>query len=109
MKFEGVTGFYPLSPLQEGLLFHSLAAPRSGMYFNQCQFTMRGALNVDAFRRAWDETTKQHDILRTFFVWEGLKSPVQVVNREATLPFALHEWQHDDANRNPNRREALPC
>ena len=108
MTFEGVTGFYPLSPLQEGLLFHSLAAPRSGMYFNQCQFTMRGQLNVDAFRRAWDEATKQHDILRTFFVWEGLKSPVQVVNREVTLPFELHDWQrYDDATQNEHLQSLL--
>jgi hypothetical protein len=32
---KDVQDFYPLSPLQQGLLFHSLSDPASGMYFNQ--------------------------------------------------------------------------
>jgi amino acid adenylation domain-containing protein/FkbM family methyltransferase len=88
-----VDTFYPLSPLQEGLLFHSLAAPHSGIYFNQCIFTLRGDLDADALQRAWQAVTDRHPALRTFFVWEGLPEPVQVVERTVNISFQELDWR----------------
>ena len=93
MRSENVEDFYPLSPLQEGLLFHSLSAPESRMYFNQVIATLQGDLNDSAFKRAWQRLLDRHPILRTFFVWEDLKAPIQVVDRQIMLPFEQHDWR----------------
>ena len=49
---KNVETFYPLSPMQQGLLFHSLFAPESGVYVEQISCTLDVDLNVPAFQRA---------------------------------------------------------
>src|SRR5205807_2681021 len=83
---EGVEDIYPLSPLQEGLLFHTLYEPESKAYFSQLNCRIE-QVDVQAFRRAWEEVIRRHAILRTGFLWEGLKEPVQVVRRAVELPW----------------------
>src|SRR6185295_11777610 len=51
---RGIEDVYPLSPLQEGLLFHSLYAPQGGLYVEQVQNRFRGALDLKALRTAWE-------------------------------------------------------
>ncbi len=99
MPNQDVESFYPLSPLQQGLLFHSLSEPDSGMYFNQTAVELKGDLNADALRAAWQQAVDEHPILRTFFVWEGVESPIQVVQKKAQMPFSVVDWtQRDEAN-----------
>lgn len=93
MKNKNIEDFYPLSPMQQGILFHSLAAPESVIYFEQFSWTIQGELNITAFRRAWQHIVERHSILRTSFVWSGLKEPVQIVHRQITLPWVLHDWR----------------
>ena len=82
-----VETFYPLSPMQQGMLFHSLAEPQSGMYVELSHVELTGGLDVDNFIKAWQKVVDHHPILRTSFVWEGLKEPVQVVRQKVSLPF----------------------
>jgi len=92
MQNQDVESFYPLSPLQQGLLFHSVSEPDSGMYFNQTAVELHGALNADALRAAWQAAVDEHPILRTFFVWEGVESPIQVVRKKAQMPLEIVDW-----------------
>ncbi len=96
MQNQDVESFYPLSPLQQGLLFHSLSEPDSGMYFNQTAIELRGRLNEEALRAAWQQAVDEHPILRTFFVWEGVESPIQVVRKKAQMPFSMVDWTERD-------------
>ena len=93
MSRKNVEDLYPLSPLQQGLLFHTLYAPASGVYVEQLSCTLGGELDSDAFERAWRQTIDRHPILRTAFVWEGLDEPLQVVRRSVRLPFAQEDWR----------------
>jgi surfactin family lipopeptide synthetase C len=45
MKLENVEEVYQLSPLQQGILFHTLYAPSSGLYFNQVLCSIHGDLD----------------------------------------------------------------
>ena len=84
---------YPLSPMQQGMLFHSLYAPESGMYIEQTRFELNGNLNVPAFIQAWQQLTDRHPVLRTAFVWENLEQPIQIVGRQVKLPWEMQDWR----------------
>ncbi|KAM3100396.1 amino acid adenylation domain-containing protein [Phormidesmis sp. 146-12] len=93
MKAKNVADIYELSPMQQGLLFHTLHDPESIAYFDQNSFTLRGKLNIPAFKRAWEIVLERHSILRTSFHWATLKKPVQVVHQQIELPWQELDWR----------------
>ena len=106
MGLKNIEDFYPLSPIQQGMLFHSLAAPNSGVYFEQFSCTLKGELNVAAFHHAWQQVINRHSILRTSFAWEGLKEPVQIVHRQVELAWEQKDWRHLSVNQQQEQIEA---
>lgn len=84
---------YPLSHLQQGMLFHTISEPASGVYIEQLCCELRGALDISAFQAAWQEMIKRHDVLRTAFAWQGLPEPLQVVLERAKLPLDVLDWR----------------
>jgi amino acid adenylation domain-containing protein/non-ribosomal peptide synthase protein (TIGR01720 family) len=93
VKKRSIEDIYALSPLQEGMLFHTISAPESAFYFQQFICTLKGAVDTDAFKRAWQCLVDRHAVLRTCFVWERDGEPVQVVLRGLTLPWEELDWQ----------------
>jgi non-ribosomal peptide synthase protein (TIGR01720 family) len=83
---------YPLTPLQQGLMFHSLFAPGSGFYLIQLKLDFQ-QLNKEAFQRAWQEVINRHEILRTAFVSEGAKESLQVVLSKVALSWHEENWR----------------
>ncbi|WP_332847130.1 non-ribosomal peptide synthetase [Pseudomonas lactucae] len=83
---------YPLSPLQQGMLFHALQAPDESHYLNQLSLAIDG-LDALRFKQAWDTTVARHDVLRTRFLWEGLSQPLQAVLRSVPSPVRLLDWR----------------
>ncbi|WP_442938107.1 amino acid adenylation domain-containing protein [Nostoc sp.] len=92
-KSRNIEDIYPLSPMQQGMLFESLYAPDTGVYFEQLSFTLKGELNVAAFEQAWQQVVARHSILRTAFVWEQLTQPLQIVYRQVDIKLNRHDWQ----------------
>ncbi|MEG1043082.1 MAG: condensation domain-containing protein, partial [Pseudomonas sp.] len=88
-----VQDLYPLSPMQQGMLFHSLYAQAQGEYINQMSVCVEG-LDPQRFRDAWQATVDAHDILRTAFLSGGsLSQPLQVVQRDVQVPFSDEDWR----------------
>ncbi len=79
--------------MQQGMLFHSLYAPESGVYVEQMSCRLQGDLDSAAFIRAWEVLLQRHDVLRTGFISQGLKEPVQLVHRRVTLPVKELDWR----------------
>ncbi|QSQ25805.1 non-ribosomal peptide synthase/polyketide synthase [Pyxidicoccus parkwayensis] len=90
---DNIEDLYPLSPLQGGMLFHALAEPGQGLYFNQLVCELRGPLELEAFIAAWKGALDAHPVLRTALVWEDVDEPVQVVLREVDLPVRHEDWR----------------
>ncbi|KHJ59600.1 non-ribosomal peptide synthetase, partial [Burkholderia glumae] len=82
---------YPLAPLQEGILYHHLAAGARDPYVLRALFAVDGRARADAFAAALQGVIDRHDILRTAIVWAGLDEPMQVVWRRAPLPVETIE------------------
>ncbi|WP_327195511.1 non-ribosomal peptide synthase/polyketide synthase [Paenibacillus alvei] len=73
---------YTLTPLQKGMLFHSLLDADSEAYFEQVTFDLNGSLNVEAFTQGLDTLVQRNEALRTNFITGWRDEPIQVVFRE---------------------------
>src|SRR5689334_22809769 len=83
---DNIQDIYPLTPFQEGVLFHDLmdqSAEAGGdtqrAYFQQLTFRIKGPLDLGLFQKCWDRLIARHDILRTVFRIGGADRPVQIV------------------------------
>nr|QEO74620.1 condensation domain-containing protein [uncultured bacterium] len=93
MSRENVEDLYPLTPLQQGLLFHTLYEPEAGVYVEQLSCLLRGRLDARAFERAWRQTIARHAVLRTAFVAKDLAEPLQAVLKSVKLLCAQEDWR----------------
>jgi amino acid adenylation domain-containing protein/non-ribosomal peptide synthase protein (TIGR01720 family) len=90
---RGIEAIYPLTPTQQGMLFHDLYAPGSGTYLVQAIVVLRGDLNAPVFGRAWQRLVQQHAVLRSAFYREGLEQPLQVVYRHVEVTWQELDWR----------------
>src|SRR5205807_4376058 len=93
----------PLSPLQAGLLFHSLYdAQGPDVYTVQLQLHLQGVLDVAALKTAVDALLARHANLRVAFAHENVDHPLQV-----QLAAATPAWHSFDlAMLDRDKREA---
>ncbi|WP_455825760.1 non-ribosomal peptide synthase/polyketide synthase [Pseudomonas graminis] len=85
-----IADLYPLSPMQQGMLFHTLYEPQAQAYINQLRLDIHG-LDLLAFGRAWQAALDRHEILRSSFHWLGLDSAHQVIQRQVDVQLQVIE------------------
>jgi amino acid adenylation domain-containing protein len=85
---------YPLTPMQQGMCFHSLYAPEEGLYVQQIVCTLPELLDVDRLQRAWRQVVARHAVLRTAFQLSDPAAAQQIVYQQADVQFALYDWRH---------------
>ncbi|MGH3992693.1 MAG: condensation domain-containing protein, partial [Pseudonocardiaceae bacterium] len=90
---RSVEDIYPLTPLQAGMLFHSLVDTEGRAYFNQLRLGLSGVSDPQAFGTAWQRVVDRTPILRSSVVWDGVDEPLQVVHRAVTLPITHYDWR----------------
>ncbi|MFC5743653.1 amino acid adenylation domain-containing protein, partial [Dyella tabacisoli] len=92
MQNPQIEDLLPLSPLQQGFLFHALYDEQvQDSYVVQMVFAFDGALDAVALRTAAKALLQRHANLRAAFVYERVKEPVQLILRSVELP-----WQEID-------------
>ncbi|MBA3469848.1 MAG: amino acid adenylation domain-containing protein [Herpetosiphonaceae bacterium] len=92
MNSVTIEHMYPLSPTQQGMLFHTLQDQGGGVYFIQSCLGLQGQINIQEFEAAWERLVSRHPALRTSFHWEGLDQPLQVVHSAVDLPLTILDW-----------------
>ncbi|MER5772553.1 condensation domain-containing protein, partial [Streptomyces sp. NPDC001985] len=90
MRIEDV---WPVSPLQEGLLFHALFDEQgTDVYVEQMVLGIEGPLDAAVLRASWQALLDRHASLRAGFrQLPGVDQPVQVIARQVELP-----WREED-------------
>jgi surfactin family lipopeptide synthetase C len=88
MNQKNIENIYPMTPMQEGILFHTLNAPQTGIYVVQSGYQFNHQINLSAFKQAWQQVINQHSVLRTSFHWQQHKEPFQVVYKQVELPWS---------------------
>jgi iturin family lipopeptide synthetase B len=88
-----VEDIYILTPMQEGMLFHTLFDKNTSAYFEQTSYRLKADLEVDIVKRSLNELFKRHDILRTAVVHEGrgIDRPVQLVLKDRHIDFIYED------------------
>ncbi|NJI51516.1 plipastatin non-ribosomal peptide synthetase PpsC [Bacillus subtilis] len=89
-----IQDIYPLSFMQEGMLFHSLYDEQSRAYFEQASFTIHGQLDLERFQKSMDAVFDRYDIFRTAFIYKNVAKPRQVVLKQRHCPVHVEDISH---------------
>jgi amino acid adenylation domain-containing protein len=98
LQIKNIQDIYELTPVQQGILFHSLYAPELGLYVFQTRIALQGVINVEAFEQAWQQVVERHTILRTSFHWQDLEQPLEVVYKKVKVPLQQQDWRGMDTH-----------
>ncbi|MBD0260732.1 MAG: non-ribosomal peptide synthetase, partial [Cytophagales bacterium] len=88
---HAVEDVYPLSPTQQGILYHFLLDQTSSAYWVETSFRMLGQFDAETFRQSFNVLVSRHAILRTFFRTNLGPVPLQVVNKAGEVNYAYRD------------------
>ncbi|MBW7477833.1 amino acid adenylation domain-containing protein, partial [Paenibacillus oenotherae] len=104
-----ISKMYRLTPMQEGMLFHSLYDPDSPYYFEQFHFAVRGPFQADLFENSLNAIIERYEIFRTLFIHEELEEPLQIVLEERPVALQLVDLMHLSIAEQENYIEQFKC
>ena len=92
IKKPKIEAIYPLSEMQQGLLFHHLMEGEDqGFLTVQCE--IEGNLDIALFKEAWKKVTKRHEVMRTSVHWKKVERPVLLVRPEKEIEWSFLNWE----------------
>ncbi|MBF8740921.1 non-ribosomal peptide synthetase [Pseudomonas guariconensis] len=98
---------YPLTPMQEGLLLHTLLEPGTGIYYMQDRYRIDSALDSERFAQAWQAVVARHEALRASFSWNAGESMLQIIHKAGYTPVDYQDWRGLDTPAQEARLQAL--
>ncbi|EOP55752.1 amino acid adenylation domain-containing protein [Bacillus cereus VD136] len=78
-KNQGLSRIYPLTPLQEGMLFHKLKNPDSSVYFVQNIFRLKGKVNKEYLNRSLNLLKEKYPALSVSIIHKEVSEYRQAV------------------------------
>jgi len=103
---QNLVDLYPLTPLQQGILFHALAAEHDPYLVRLC-FRIDGAVDGDALHAAWQAVVDRHEALRADLEWVKTRQPIELVFRNCPVDFEQLRWDDAPAGELDDRLRAL--
>ncbi len=98
---------YPLTPMQEGLLLHTLLEPGTGIYYMQDRYRINSALDPERFAQAWQAVVARHEALRASFSWNAGEAMLQIIHKPGKTPVDYQDWRGLDETTQEARLQAL--
>ncbi|WP_026405330.1 non-ribosomal peptide synthetase, partial [Actinomadura rifamycini] len=95
MNNAALAEVWPLSPLQEGLLFHARYDERArDVYVGQHTVHLDGPVDAAVLRASWEALLRRHAALRAGFRRRRSGAPVQIIVRAPALPWREADLSH---------------
>jgi len=91
LKKENLKDIYPLTPMQQGMLFHALYDKDSLAYFNQFSLRISDTIDVRVFEESWNEILMRYDNLRTIFITKNVREPMQIILKHQKIDFYFED------------------
>ncbi|MET0497202.1 MAG: amino acid adenylation domain-containing protein [Steroidobacteraceae bacterium] len=88
-----IEDLYPMTPMQQGMVLHTMRNPGSGMYLMQSRYELNSAVDIEAFENAWARVVERHSALRTAFLWTPDGALLQLVKRQVRSPVEYVDWR----------------
>lgn len=104
MQDKGINKLYYLTPMQESILYSYILNNEKNTYHIQNRYKITGIIDIEIFRRSVQILVNKYDILRTSFIYEKVKRPVQIVLYERNSNF--HFIDVSDKTDKENRIES---
>ncbi|NMX93913.1 MULTISPECIES: non-ribosomal peptide synthetase [unclassified Pseudomonas] len=104
---SAIEDVYPLTPMQEGLLLHTLLEPGTGLYYMQDRYRINSELNPERFALAWKAVIARHEALRASFCWDVGEDMLQVIHKPGSTPIEYLDWTGTPAEQQEPRLQAL--
>ncbi|SAM34599.1 non-ribosomal peptide synthetase [Pseudomonas sp. 1 R 17] len=104
---SAIEDVYPLTPMQEGLLLHTLLEPGTGLYYMQDRYRINSALDPERFAQAWQAVIARHEALRASFCWNVGEDMLQVIHKPGSTPIEYLDWSADQESEQEPRLQAL--
>ncbi|NWE64957.1 non-ribosomal peptide synthetase [Pseudomonas tolaasii] len=104
---SAIEDVYPLTPMQEGLLLHTLLEPGTGLYYMQDRYRINSALDPERFAQAWQAVIARHEALRASFCWNVGEDMLQVIHKPGSTPIEYLDWSNDPEAEHEPRLQAL--
>lgn len=88
-----IEAIYPLTVMQQGLLFHHLTSEKDeGLLQVQC--ILEGILDTEKLKEAWAKTIQKHEFLRSSVHWKKIEKPLIIVRPEKAANWCIKDWSN---------------
>ncbi|MQU57095.1 amino acid adenylation domain-containing protein [Pseudomonas helleri] len=98
---------YPMTPMQEGMLLHTLLEPGTGLYYMQDRYRIDSALDPQRFAQAWQSVVARHEALRASFCWNAGEGMLQIIHRPGNTEVDYLDWSREPQDSHEERLQAL--
>ncbi|WP_137936793.1 non-ribosomal peptide synthetase [Chitinivorax sp. B] len=90
--YPQLVDIYPLTAMQEGMVFHALNTPQSSLYVEQLCFHLTEAVEPVQLQAAWRQVAQRHPLLRSCFDLRTADSPLQIVLAQVEPVWQVLDW-----------------
>jgi len=92
-KKPKVEAIYPLSHIQQGLLFNHLS-DNEDLGLLHVHSVLEGNLNIENLKKAWNAVTLRHEVLRTSVHWKKIEKPLLVVRPNKDIEWLTQDFSN---------------
>ncbi|MBG9594565.1 thioester reductase, partial [Lysinibacillus sphaericus] len=91
-----IENVYPLTPLQEGMLYHYLLDENTTDYVVQTVFSLDSKFNDKLATKALELLSERYSVLRTSIVFNKISKPQQIVLKERQIEYKSFQFSEED-------------